>query len=74
MFESSLGLNDQACVISGYPILKKQPISFQRSSRLANRDVWSKITVAAKMTPNTHVTDVIEFVEKWCGHANFISA
>lgn len=74
LYESSLGMQDEACVVSGYPISKKQPIGFQRSSRMANRDVWSKIAVQAKMAPHTNVPDVIEFVEKWCGHANFISA
>lgn len=74
LYESSLGVNDEACVVSGYPISKKQPIVFQRSSRMANRDVWSKLTVQAKMASHTNVPDVIEFVEKWCGHANFISA
>lgn len=73
LFESSLGINDVPCVISGYPVIGRQPIVFQRSHRLANRDVWSKLTVAAKMAPHTDISDVIDFIEKWCGPANFIT-
>lgn len=64
---------DQPCVISGYPVVGKQPIIFQRSQRQANRDAWSKISVAAKMEPHSSVPDVIEFIEKWCGVANFVT-
>lgn len=56
------------------PIMGRQPITFQRSNRLANRDSWSKLTVAAKMSPHTEVPDVIEFLESWNGPANFISS
>lgn len=73
MYESSLGGNDIACIISGYPIIGKQPISFQRSNRLANRETWSKLSMAAKMAPHSDIPDVIDFIEKWCGSANFIS-
>lgn len=72
LYESSLEVHDQPCIISGYPLQHKQPISFQRSRYQANRDIWSKLTVAGKMSPHTSVPDVIEFVEKMCGHANFI--
>lgn len=73
MYESSLGGTDIACIISGYPIMGKQPISFQRSNRLANREAWSKLSMAAKMAPHSEVPDIIDFIEKWCGSANFIS-
>lgn len=73
LYESSLGLSDMSCIVSGYPIMGRQPVIFQRSHRLANREAWSKLTVAAKMSPNSEVTDVIQFIEKWCGPANFIS-
>lgn len=72
MFESSLGMGDSACLITGYPVIGRQPLTFQRSSNLANRDSWSKLTVAAKMSPHTDVPDVIEFLEQWQGPA-FIS-
>lgn len=73
LYESSLGLSDMPCVVSGYPIMGRQPVIFQRSHRLANREAWSKLTVAAKMSPSSEITDVIQFIEKWCGPANFIS-
>lgn len=73
MYESSLGLSDEPCIICGYPLMGKQPITFQRSHRKANRDAWSKLTVAAKMGPHTSVPEIIEFMEKWCGSANFVT-
>ncbi|CRK95654.1 CLUMA_CG009112, isoform A [Clunio marinus] len=73
LYESSLGIGDAACLISGYPVLGRQPITFQRSSLLANRDIWSKLTVAAKMSPHTDAPDVIEFLEQWQGPANYIN-
>ncbi|XP_031636976.1 intraflagellar transport protein 172 homolog isoform X2 [Contarinia nasturtii] len=73
LYESRVFDHEQPCVISGYPIQHKQPVIFQRSHRQANRDVWSKLTVSAKMSPHTSIPDTIEFVEKWCGHANFIA-
>lgn len=73
LYESSLGMGDVACLISGYPIMGRQPITFQRSSLLVNRDSWSKLTVAAKMSPHTDVPEVIEFLEQWQGPANYIN-
>ncbi|CAO1308118.1 unnamed protein product [Diamesa tonsa] len=73
MYESSLGMGDLGCLISGYPIMGRQPITFHRSQHLANRESWSKLTVAAKMSPHTDVPDIIEFLETWCGPANFIN-
>lgn len=73
LYESSLGMGDVACLISGYPVMGRQPITFQRSPLLANRDSWSKLTVAAKMSPHTDVPEVIEFLEQWQGPANYIN-
>lgn len=73
MYESSLSISDQPCIICAYPVMGRQPIVFQRSHRQANRDAWSKLTVAAKMAPHTDIPEVIEFIEKWCGSANFIT-
>lgn len=72
MYEASLGLSDSACIVSGYPVLTRQPVIFQRSHRSANRDAWSKLTIAAKMHQQSDITDIIQFIEKWCGPANFI--
>lgn len=54
-------------------MIGKQPIIFQRSQRQANRDAWSKISVAGKMEPHSNIPDVIEFIEKWSGVANFVT-
>lgn len=72
LFESSLGISDSPCVLSGYPVAGRQPVTFQRSEKMSNRDLWSKIAVSAKMSPQTDVPEVIEFLEKWLGAANFV--
>lgn len=71
MYESTLIGSEQPCVVSGYPVTGKQPVVFHRTNRQANADVWSKLAVAAKMAPHKNVTDIIEFIEKWCGSANY---
>lgn len=70
MYESSLGLSDEACIVSGYPVLSRAPVSFTRSKRMANSDIWSKFNVAAKMSPHSGISEIIEFIEKWNGSAN----
>ncbi|XP_013113055.2 intraflagellar transport protein 172 homolog [Stomoxys calcitrans] len=72
LYESSLGMNDIACVLSGYPVRGRQPVTFQSSVRQANRDVWSKFSVAIKLSPTSEVGDIIAFTEKWNGLANFV--
>lgn len=76
LHEASLGTGDVACLVSGYPVGaasgRSQPVTFQRSQRLAAREAWSKLTVAGKMAPHSAVPDVLAFVEKWCGVANFM--
>lgn len=72
LYESSLGISDQPCVVSGYPVVGKAPVTFQRSHRMCNRDVWSKISISSKMSPQTDLPEVMEFMEKWLGAANFI--
>ncbi|KNC30792.1 Intraflagellar transport protein osm-1 [Lucilia cuprina] len=72
LYESSLGLNDVACILSGYPVKGRQPVTFQSSIRQANRDVWSKFSVAVKLSPSSEVGDIIQFTEKWNGLANFV--
>lgn len=70
LYESALGSDEQPCMLSAYPVRGRQPVTFQSSSRQANRDVWSKFTVALKMSPGSKVADIIAFVEKWNGQAN----
>lgn len=73
LYESSLGLSDQPCVVSGHPVTGRQPVTFQRSHRSSNRDAWSKLVVSAKMSPQTDVPEAIEFMEKWLGAANYVA-
>ncbi|XP_017461736.1 PREDICTED: intraflagellar transport protein 172 homolog [Rhagoletis zephyria] len=70
LYESALGPDEVPCILSAYPVRSRQPVTFQSSSRQANRDVWSKFTVALKMSPGSKVADIIAFVEKWNGQAN----
>ncbi|XP_034482499.1 intraflagellar transport protein 172 homolog [Drosophila innubila] len=72
LYESSLGPNDTPCLLSGYPVRGRQPVTFQSSTSQVNRDVWSKFAVAVKMSPGSNVTDIIAFVEKWQGTANYV--
>ncbi|KAH8278227.1 hypothetical protein KR044_002922 [Drosophila immigrans] len=72
LYESSLGPNDLPCLLSGYPVRGRQPVTFQASINQVNRDVWSKFAVAVKMAPGSGITDIIAFVEKWQGTANYV--
>lgn len=73
LYESSLGVTDVPCLVSGYPVLGgKTPVTFQRSQRQATREAWSKLTVAAKMAQHSAVPDVLAFIEQWCGVANYM--
>ncbi|XP_023169799.2 intraflagellar transport protein 172 homolog [Drosophila hydei] len=72
LYESSLGPNDLPCLLSGYPVRGRQPVTFSASNNQVNRDVWSKFAVAVKMAPASSVTDIIGFVEKWQGVASYV--
>ncbi|XP_017022793.1 intraflagellar transport protein 172 homolog [Drosophila kikkawai] len=72
LYESSLGSNDLPCMLSGFPVLGRHPVTFQGSSNQVNRDVWSKFSVAVKMSPGSGVADIISFTEKWQGAANYV--
>ncbi|XP_043070065.1 intraflagellar transport protein 172 homolog [Drosophila bipectinata] len=72
LYESSLGSGDLACLLSGFPVRGRQPVTFQGSSNQVNRDVWSKFSVAVKMSPGTGIADIITFTEKWQGTANYV--
>ncbi|XP_046993145.1 intraflagellar transport protein 172 homolog [Schistocerca americana] len=76
LYPSALCSNDSAgpmalpCVVSGYPVLAQKgrtPIEFKRPGRAANREDWNKLLMAAKMNPESHVTDIIGFIGEWCG-------
>lgn len=70
MYESSLLPGEAPCIITGYPVIGQQPVSFQKSNMMANRDAWSKLVMASKMSPHSNVHNVLSFIEQWCGHAN----
>lgn len=75
LYEASLAPGEEPCLVSGYPVVvggNKSPVTFQRSNWQANREAWSKLTVAAKMAAHSEVPDVLAFVERWCGAANYM--
>jgi intraflagellar transport protein 172 len=60
------------CVVSGYPVMShrgRNPVEFKRLGKQANRDDWNKLMMAAKMAPETQITDVLSFIAEWCGGA-----
>ncbi|KAF2887801.1 hypothetical protein ILUMI_18372 [Ignelater luminosus] len=66
LYESSLQISEMPCVVSAYPI-QESSLSFQSSSFKVNKDVWSKISMAAKISPDSNVPNVISFINQWCG-------
>ncbi|XP_065171784.1 intraflagellar transport protein 172 homolog [Atheta coriaria] len=68
MYESSLESGKNACIVSGYP-LRAPLVSFVHSEQAANKDVWTKLNMAAKMYPETNVSDLLSFINQWCGAA-----
>lgn len=60
------------CVVSGFPVLSdrgRKSIEFKCQGKQANRDDWNKLMMAAKMAPETQITDVLSFIGEWCGGA-----
>ena len=60
------------CVVSGFPVLPQRgrtPVEFKRPGKQANKDDWNKLMMATKMAPETNITDVLSFIEDWCGGA-----
>ncbi|XP_044261133.1 intraflagellar transport protein 172 homolog [Tribolium madens] len=66
LYESCLQPGEQPCVVSGYPV-RKQIVTFAKSNFQANKDVWSKLNMGAKMAPESNVSNVLAFINKWCG-------
>lgn len=64
----------QACVVTGYPILK-QAVKFPSNGKEANREDWNRYLVATKRWPdNGQLTEVLTFLEKWCGGLPSVTA
>lgn len=66
LYESCLQPGEQPCIISGYPI-RKQAVTFSKSSFQCNKDVWSKICMGAKISPESNLPSILSFINKWCG-------
>ncbi|CAH0547356.1 unnamed protein product [Brassicogethes aeneus] len=69
LYESSLQSGETPCLVTGYPV-RKQAVTFSKTQLQANRDVWSKLKMGAKMAPESNVSNVISFMTKWCGSPN----
>lgn len=65
MYESSLTKGEQQCVVSGYPIVTEF-ISFV-NGYFALKDIWSKVHMVSKMSPESNIAHTCSFILKWCG-------
>lgn len=65
LFESSLQPDDVACVVTGYPV-KSPTVTFTKSYS-ANKAAWSKLNMAAKMSPDSNIPNVLTFINHLCG-------
>ncbi|XP_076806393.1 intraflagellar transport protein 172 homolog [Clavelina lepadiformis] len=70
-FEANLlahktGIRALPCVITGYPVLRNR-IEFKIDERVANREDWQRITMAAKMSPSFPLQDTLRFVTQFTG-------
>lgn len=69
LYESALQPGESPCLITGYPV-RKQAVIFPKTNLQANKDVWSKLNMGAKMAPESNVSNVLSFMTKWCGSPN----
>lgn len=70
-YEASLiapdtGIRSQPCVVTGYPVLKS-PMEFKSPGKVANKDDWNKLIMAAKVSHSPELNDVLKFIGVWCG-------
>ncbi|KMQ88504.1 putative intraflagellar transport protein 172 [Lasius niger] len=57
----------QQCVITGYPV-RGPVIKFEETSRVADRDDWTKLTNTARQAPpDSPLNDILVFLQEWCG-------
>ncbi|KAJ8919865.1 hypothetical protein NQ315_006394 [Exocentrus adspersus] len=66
MFESALQHGESPCLVTGYPV-RRQAVSFAKSSMQASKDAWAKLNMGARMSPDSNVASAISFITKWCG-------
>lgn len=57
----------EECALTGYPI-RGPVVRFEGSSRVADRNDWNKLVNAARLAPpESHLNDILVFVQEWCG-------
>ncbi|XP_044747182.1 intraflagellar transport protein 172 homolog [Coccinella septempunctata] len=66
LYASSLQQGESPCIVTGFPV-RKQPVVFSKNNMQANKDAWSKLNMGAKMAPESNVSNVLSFLQKWCG-------
>ncbi|KAL3276031.1 hypothetical protein HHI36_020760 [Cryptolaemus montrouzieri] len=66
LYVSSLQQGESPCLVTGYPI-RKQPVVFGKNNFQANKDAWLKLNMGAKMSPESNLSNVLSFLQKWCG-------
>ncbi|XP_022904124.2 intraflagellar transport protein 172 homolog [Onthophagus taurus] len=71
MYESSLINGENPCIISGYPLSNKT-VTFSKSSYEANKEIWLKINMAAKMYPDSNISSELTFIQNWLGTPSVI--
>jgi len=76
LYEASLlnGIGDSdeeyldQCLVTGYPVMGTQRVTFRIPNRSANKEDWNKFVMASKSGENaTKLTDILEFITRWCG-------
>lgn len=70
MFESSLITHDgrqyPPCIVTGYPVIRNK-VEFGKANKVANKDDWNKLIMAAKVSHVAECEDVLKFIATWCG-------
>lgn len=69
LYESSLQPDEFPCILTGYPV-RDQMVAFEKVPFPASKDVWSKMNVTAKLSPETDIPNILSFLGVWCGSAS----
>lgn len=82
LYESSLSSMNYAeasnvpCVVTGYPVIGnrgKKVVEFKNPGKAANRDDWNTLMLTAKASMESHLNDLITFINDWCGNIPSVS-
>jgi intraflagellar transport protein 172 len=57
---------EDACLVTGYPALGSR-VTFRVPNKVANKEDWNKLFMTAKSSSNAKLTDILEFITRWCG-------